>query len=87
MLNVGEGSRGFAPVARALGDQLVRLAEPSASPPPGTIGLWERVEGGDDLAIVVLSADGERLFVSIIDGVFSTNAMALLGGGTPSLFP
>jgi hypothetical protein len=84
---IGNEPRDYRPLEVALGERLVRLPDPSSTPPPGTIGLWERAANSEDVAVVTVSATGERLFVSWIGGVISTNAPGVLSPDGPSLFP
>ena len=80
----GDDPADFGRIERVLGDLIVRLPGPGASPPPGAIGLWT---SGDDVAVVVFTASGARRFVSSIGGVFSTNAKNLVTFAPPSLIP
>jgi hypothetical protein len=80
----GEDPRDFSRIERVLGDLIVRLPGPGASPPAGAIGLWT---SGDDIAIVVFTTRGARRFLSVIGGVFSTNAKNLVTFAPPSLIP
>jgi hypothetical protein len=52
--------------------------------PPSAIGLWT---SGEDVAVVVLTASGQRRFISSIGGVFSTNTTGLFEIVVPSLIP
>jgi len=78
------GAPDFEELQAGLGDKLVALAGPQASPPPGAIGYWA---DGDDLAFVVLTAAGERRFVSFADGTYSTNALGVFELRSPPLIP
>jgi hypothetical protein len=57
-------------------DAAVALAGPDASPPPGTVGVFQN--GQTTIAVAVL-ADGRRLFVRQEGDVFSTNVPELSG--------
>jgi len=78
------GGADFGPLQLALGDRLVALPDASASPPPGAIGYWY---AAPDFALVVLTARGERRFMSRIGDVTSTNAVGLVDLRAPSLLP
>ena len=78
------GGTDFGPLQEALGERLVALPDASASPPPGAIGYWD---AAPDFALVVLTATGERRFISRIGDVTSTNAVGLLDVRAPSLLP
>jgi hypothetical protein len=55
------------------------LAGPDATPPAGNVGYWS--DGGQSLAVVVLSRTGRRLFLEFgPDRVLSTNVAEYLLG-------
>lgn len=55
-------------------DAIVTLNTPDASPAPGQVGVFD---DGVTRTVATLRADGQRLFVSRSNGVFSTNVPAL----------
>jgi hypothetical protein len=58
---------------------VVELAAPTDSPPPKRIGYYS--DGLEHIAVVMLSASGERLFLELSAGdVLSTNVAAYLPG-------
>ncbi|MDA0180838.1 hypothetical protein OJ997_11085 [Solirubrobacter phytolaccae] len=61
-----------------LGPDVVELATPDESPALGKVGFW--APDAKNFAIVALLADGTRRFLSIRDGVFSTNDLRLTEG-------
>lgn len=61
-----------------LGPDVVELATPDESPAAGKVGFW--APDAKNFAIVALLADGTRRFLSIRDGVFSTNDLSLTEG-------
>jgi hypothetical protein len=79
------GAADFAPLQEALGERLVQLPTADSTPPAGAIGYW--TDGAEDVAIVVLTAAGERRFMSFIDGVTATNARDVVDVKPPSLVP
>jgi hypothetical protein len=60
----------------ALGDDVVGLESPHASPPAGKVGYFNV---GTTIAAVTLLPDGTRLFVRWDDTVFSTNVPEFYG--------
>lgn len=67
-----------------LGTDVVELATPDESPAAGKLGYW--ATDIKNFAFVVLLADGTRRFVSIRDGVFSTNDLSLTGLDSEDVF-
>jgi hypothetical protein len=67
-----------------LGPDVVELATPDESPAAGKLGYW--APDVKNFALVVLLADGTRRFVSIRDGVFSTNDLNLTGLDSEAVF-
>jgi hypothetical protein len=63
---------------KVFGDSVVALASPDASPPVGKVGYIRQPNG---LATASLLASGERAFLSIQNGVYSTNVPDLMGPG------
>ena len=67
----------LAELQRDLGDAVVVLDSPDASPPPGKIGIFRNDQSS---AAVALLRDGTRRYIRQDGEVFSTNVPALSGG-------
>jgi hypothetical protein len=68
----------FAELQEDLGDGVVALDSPDASPPPGTVGIFKNEQSS---AAVALLRDGTRRYIRQDGDVFSTNVPTLGGGG------
>jgi hypothetical protein len=64
----------LAALQEEIGDGVVALDSPDASPPPGTVGLFKNEQTS---AAVALLRDGRRWYVRRDGDVFSTNVPAL----------
>jgi hypothetical protein len=74
----------LAELQKELGDGVVALDSPDASPPPGKVGIFKNDQSS---AAVALLRDGTRRYIRQDGEVFSTNVPALSGGGNlDSLF-
>jgi hypothetical protein len=67
----------LAEVETELGNDVVALDSPDASPPPGKIGLFKNEQSS---AAVAVLRDGTRRFMRQDGEVFSTNVPTLGGG-------
>lgn len=67
-----------------LGQDVVELTTPDESPAAGKVGYW--ATDLENFAIVALLADGTRRFLSLRDGVFSTNDLSLTGLDSEAVF-
>ena len=62
---------------------VVTLAGPDESPPPGSVGYYS--DGGERVAVVLISARGRRLFIEYEpDGVVRSNVLGYLYGDQPA---
>ena len=74
----------LAEVQQDVGEGVVALDSPDASPPPGTVGLFKNEQTS---AAVTLLRDGRRWYVRRDGDVFSTNVpMIGTSGRFDSLF-
>jgi hypothetical protein len=64
------------PFVKQLGDPLVVLDDPLATPPKGKVGYFS--DGGRHIAVATLSEQGRRLFVDINGDVVATNVLEYL---------
>lgn len=66
----------FPELKEFLGDDLVALDSPDASPPPGVVGVFD---DGNTRVVAALLANGTRWFARTDGGVYSTNVPRLFG--------
>lgn len=63
-------------IARARHDDVVALALPTDTPPPGRLGLF--TDGAQHAAAVAVTASGRRVFIGVAGDAVATNLTAAL---------